>query len=236
MTPRVTRITFTGPELAGFGPPRCGSHLKLFFPEANSAWTPGDETRPRPPLRTYTPRRFDPVRARLDVEFVHHGEGVAGRWAAKAKPGDKLFVAGPGGGYELPPEATEVVLVADETALPAAGSIIDELPASIPVRVLCEVEDAAEQRQISTRRDFAITWLHRADRNSVPSAVIAAAVQELPATTSTIAWWIACEAGAMRRIRNHLYRSRGVDASFMHTRGYWKLGEVAYPDHDYGKD
>ena len=42
----------------------------------------------------------------------------------------------------------------------------------------------------------------------------------------------------MRRIRDHLERldERGIDLERIHTRGYWKLGETNYPDHDYGKD
>ena len=50
------------------------------------------------------------------------------------------------------------------------------------------------------------------------------------------AWWIACEAGAMRRIRKHLLGERRIDPALVHTRGYWKLGETNYPDHDYGAD
>ncbi|MEQ1616017.1 MAG: SIP domain-containing protein, partial [Hyphomicrobiaceae bacterium] len=62
------------------------------------------------------------------------------------------------------------------------------------------------------------------------------AVRELAARSPTTRWWIACEAGAMRRIRHHLLTERRVDPALIHTRGYWKLGATAYPDHDYGKD
>jgi NADPH-dependent ferric siderophore reductase len=36
--------------------------------------------------------------------------------------------------------------------------------------------------------------------------------------------------------RPHLLKERGMAPGHVHTRGYWKLGEVAYPDHDYGAD
>ncbi len=235
LTPRVTRVAFTGAALAGFGPPRPGAHMKVFFPEPGSTWTPGDETVPRPPLRTYTPRRFDPDRLLLDVEFVHHGDGIAATWAARAKVGEAMFVAGPGGGYDLPADATEVVLVADDTAMPAAGTILEALPASVQATVLCEIENAAEERQFSTRgAEVPITWLHRAARDTQPSTALEAAVRMLAPVMPGACWWIACEAGAMRRIRQHLLRECGVDAARLHTRGYWKLGETAYPDHDYG--
>jgi NADPH-dependent ferric siderophore reductase len=49
-------------------------------------------------------------------------------------------------------------------------------------------------------------------------------------------WWIACEAATMRRIRDFLLDEIGVDGEKLHNRGYWRLGESNYPDHDYGKD
>lgn len=40
----------------------------------------------------------------------------------------------------------------------------------------------------------------------------------------------------MRRIRRYLVEETGVDPAHLHTRGYWRQGEVNYPDHDYGND
>jgi NADPH-dependent ferric siderophore reductase len=31
-------------------------------------------------------------------------------------------------------------------------------------------------------------------------------------------------------------KERKVDPAKVHTRGYWRLGETNYPDHDYGND
>jgi len=55
-------------------------------------------------------------------------------------------------------------------------------------------------------------------------------------TNAASHWWIACEAAAMRRIRDYLMGEIGVAGERLHTRGYWRLGETNYPDHDYGKD
>jgi NADPH-dependent ferric siderophore reductase len=48
--------------------------------------------------------------------------------------------------------------------------------------------------------------------------------------------WVACEAAAMRRIRQHFLRDRGLPARSLVTRGYWRLGAANHPDHDYGDD
>ena len=241
MTPLLTRITFTGDALAGFGPPRPAAHIKLLFPADGSGWSPDDEAAPRPPRRTYTPRRFDAQARRLEVDFVHHGDGLAAGWAARAKPGQVLFVTGPGGGYDVPADASEIILVADDTALPAAATILEAAPDTCRAIVLAEVAGKSEQRPLSTRANIQPTWLFRESQSSesgasVPGSLLEHAVRNLAASSPTACWWIACEAAAMRRIRNYLLRERRLDPSRVHTRGYWKLGETAYPDHDYGKD
>jgi NADPH-dependent ferric siderophore reductase len=48
--------------------------------------------------------------------------------------------------------------------------------------------------------------------------------------------YVACEAGAMRRIRRHLLTERGMNRDHVVTRGYWKQGATDHPDGDYGQD
>jgi NADPH-dependent ferric siderophore reductase len=234
VTPRLTRVTFGGDRLAGFGPPRPGAHMKLLFVPEGARWSPDDDAAPRPPRRTYTPRRYDAAKNTLEVEFVHHGDGLAAGWARSARTGDALYINGPGGGYDIPADATEVVLVADDTALPAAGTILEALPAGCRATVLCEISAASEERPLSPHVAGPPLWLHRG--SAVAGTLLEAAVRDLTPSSPDACWWIACEAAAMRRIRRHLLTERGIDAGRIHTRGYWKLGETAYPDHDYGKD
>ena len=241
VSPRLTRITFVGDSLAEFGPPRPGAHMKLLFVADHALWSPDDEAAARPPRRTYTPRRFDPDGRELDIEFVHHGNGLAATWAAKATRGDQLYINGPGGGYNVAPDTTELVLIADDTALPAAGTIIEAMPKGCRAIVVAEVADKAEQRLLSQSVDVSPNWLFRKssrDGPSVPGALLVDAVEtwSLPTVSATAQWWVACEATAMRRIRQYLISERGIDPAHVHSRGYWKLGETAYPDHDFGKD
>jgi NADPH-dependent ferric siderophore reductase len=237
LTPRVVQVTFAGEELASFGPPRPGGHIKVFFPEPG--WQrppPGAESEaPRPPSRTYTPRRWDAATTELDVEFVLHGEGIASRWAEHAKPGWPLYVAGPGGGFELPAEAQHLVLLADDTAMPAAATILESLPASCRATVVCAVSDAGEERPFA-RTAHPTRWLHFGTRPDRAGTELERAVPGLADAYGSAYWWIACEAAAMRRMRRHLLAERRLDAARVHTRGYWKLGETNYPDHDYGRD
>jgi NADPH-dependent ferric siderophore reductase len=233
LTPKLIRMTVTGDDLEGFGPARPGGHIKLLFPTPGSGWNHKDPDAARPPSRTYTPRRYDPASKTLQVEFVLHGAGLASSWAERAKEGETLYVAGPGGGYDVPQDTRTMVLVADETSMPAAGMILEATPQGAAVTALCEVPDGAEERPLSPTVTCSPKWLHRGA--AAGGTLLEAEVKKLDAPADAH-WWIACEAGAMRRIRMHLVKDRKVDPTHIHTRGYWRLGETNYPDHDYGND
>jgi NADPH-dependent ferric siderophore reductase len=238
VTPLVLRIGLVGAGLAPFAQAKPAAHMKFFFHAG--AWPPseGVENAPRPPSRTYTPRFYDEARRRLEVEFVvHHGAGLASDWAQRVKVGDRALVsAGPGGGQVMPADVSNVVLIADDTSVPAAGMIVEALPAACKVTALCEIENAGEERALSPRVAVSPAWLHRAPTRARPGSLLEAAVAALPPQPQGARYWIACEAGAMRRIRDYLLKERGVDRAMMDTRGYWKFGDTNYPDHDYGKD
>lgn len=238
VTPRLTRVTFTGERLADFGPPKPGGHIKLLFVPDGVQWNPDDpnDETPRPPSRTYTPRFYDPAARELGVEFVHHGSGLASDWARTAKPGDPMFIGGPGGGYDVPIDAAKIVIIADDTAMPAAGMVLEALPTGCTAEVLCEITDGGEERELSPAVPSSPIWLHRAEQGARPGALLEGAVQDIAKANAASHWWIACEAATMRRIRDYLLDHIGVDGEKLHTRGYWRLGESNYPDHDYGKD
>ena len=63
LTPHMVRVSFTGDDLAAFGWNGPAAHIKLIFPEdGQTEPTPPQPDGPRPnTIRTYTPRRFDPV-------------------------------------------------------------------------------------------------------------------------------------------------------------------------------
>lgn len=231
VTPKLVRLTVAGDALEGFGPPKPGAHIKLFFPGPASDWNPKDPDAPRPPSRTYTPLHYDPAARSMQIDFVMHGPGLAAGWVQQAKVGDELYLAGPGGGYDMPADIRTIVVVADETAMPAASMVVEAVPAGCAVHALYEIPDAAEERSLSATHKVAPRWLHRGSAQA--STLLERAVAELDAPEEAY-WWIACEAGAMRRIRTHLLKERKVAPSHIHTRGYWRLGETNYPDHDYG--
>lgn len=234
LSPRMRRVTFSGDSLEGFGPPKPGSHIKLLFGEAAAGWQPGSG-QPRPTMRTYTPRRFDPVRRELVVDFVRHGQGVASDWVEQARVGSTLLIAGPGGGQVFPESLRHLVLLADESALPAVGTILDSLHTGCQVTLMAEVEAASDQINLGDGVSPEVRWLVRSDSQAAPGALLLQAAQAIGLPEGAMVW-VACEATAMRDIRQVLLQERGMDRAQLVTRGYWKLGASDHPDHDMGDD
>jgi NADPH-dependent ferric siderophore reductase len=227
LTPRMVRVTFGGESLADFGWNGPAAHIKLFFGTADAA---------RPITRTYTPRRYDRATRELDVDFVLHDEGPASAWAQQASPGQTLVIAGPGRSYSIDEQAEWFLLAADDTAIPAVGTLLEALPAHASVRVLLEVVDAAEEGALSVRPGVDVEWLHRGSDVRSAGRALEAAVRrvQLPAGSGRV--YVACESDAMRRIRRHLLQERLLSRDAIVTRGYWRLGETDHPDRDYGED
>ncbi|MEM7348390.1 MAG: siderophore-interacting protein [Chloroflexota bacterium] len=237
LSPRMVRVTFTGDNLAEFGWNGPAAHIKLIFPEKGQTEpAPQQEGGPRPTMRTYTPRRFDPAVPELDVEFVLHGHGPASTWAAQAKPGQRLMVAGPGPNYVIDPNADWHLLAADETALPAISTILDVLPAGKPVIALVEAISDQDERPLETAANLELRWLHRGDDVAQSGIPLEKAIQELEFPEGVGQIYVGCESNAMRRIRQHLLKERGYDKTRIVTRGYWKLGATDHPDRDFGDD
>jgi NADPH-dependent ferric siderophore reductase len=238
LSPAMRRITLTGAELQGFEVNDPASYMKLIFPEPGQA----EPVRPLPDgpratsMRTYTPLAVRPGALEVDVDFVLHGEGPASTWAAQAQPGQVLFLMGPGPGYQLDLQAAEHVLIGDDSALPAFETILARLPASARVRVLMEVADAAEERALFSPATLQAQWVVRgADKHAAGQALEQALRESAPLPAQSRIY-LACEAAAMRRIRQLLTGELGLARSQIVGRGYWKLGAVNHPDHDYGDD
>jgi NADPH-dependent ferric siderophore reductase len=244
LTPRLVSICVGGESMADFPSPQPTSHIKVLLPPDGErslvlpapgpdGATPDDA--PRPTTRTYTPRRLDPVTKTLEIQFVlHERPGPASAWAAQAKVGDRVAIAGPGGRFQLDPAITRWWIAGDESALPAVATLLDALAPTVEVEVHLEVDGPGYEIALPERPGASVTWHQR----RVPEAwgeelYDAATHADLPEDAHV---WVACEAAAMRRIRKYLLAERNVPAHSLVSRGYWRFGEVNHPDHDYGDD
>ena len=243
VSPRLVSVLVTGDGLDGFAGAAPTSHLKVFLPADGQhepvlpEFTPdgivyaGDG--PPPAVRTYTPRRYDPAAGTLEIQFLLHGAGPASHWAQRARPGDKLAVAGPGGRFSLEPAARHWWIAGDESALPAIGTLLDALPETVTADVHVEVAGADDVIKLPEPGETLVTWHHRQPGGYGQELAAAARAASVPDGARI---WLACESGAMRDIRRYFTREQGIPVSQLVTRGYWRLGEQNHPDHDYGED
>jgi NADPH-dependent ferric siderophore reductase len=244
ISPRLLSVLVTGDELGGFADAAPTSHLKIFLP-ADGQDEPNLPTQgpdgefiapdgPPPVVRTYTPRRYDPATQTLEIQFLLHGTGPAAQWAQRAKPGDKLAVGGPGGRFSLEPAADSWWLAADESAIPAVGTLLEALPETAAADVHIEVEDSGDEVEFNAPAKTTITWHHRRSPDAFGAELIdAARAASIPDAARV---WVACEAAAMRDIRRYFLAERHLSPASLVTRGYWRGGEQNHPDHDYGED
>ena len=229
ITPHLTRVVVSGDDLAGFGAGEFTDHyVKLQLPPPGAGYGAPfsiEDVKARlpreqwPRVRTYSVRAFDPDARRLTIDFVVHGDtGVAGPWAAAAKPGDRLQLLGPGGAYAPDPDAAWHLLVGDESVVPAISASLARIPAGVPVHALIEVGGAEDELPLETPGDLTLRWLHREPGRDVTLDALEAL--EFPA--GAVHAFVHGEASTVRAVRKHLLVDRGVAREALSVSGYWK--------------
>lgn len=226
LTPLMRRITLHGPELAGFISLGADDHVKLLFPRnaeeqaaLDTLQLGGSNEGPRPAMRDYTPRRYDPQSQELDIDFVLHGDGPAATWAAQAAPGQVLYIAGPRGSMVVPDIFDSYLLIGDETALPAIARRLEELPAGRTAKVLVEVANLNERQALASQAEVAITWVVRGEQDLLD------AIRQVEIPAGKLYAWVATEATLSRQARRVLLDERGLDDEFVKAAGYWRQEE-----------
>ncbi|MFI6638563.1 SIP domain-containing protein [Streptomyces sp. NPDC050504] len=252
VTPGMRRVTLGGPQLRAFRkdgldlPPLrtegFDDHVKFFFAEegaepvlprqnVSSLDWPADG---RPLAKDYTPVRFDPEAGEIDFDFVRHPGGVASSWAQRVEPGDVTWIAGPKMSHSLPVGTDWLLLVGDETALPAVARCLAELPAGTRVRAFVEVGEESHRQELPTAADAEVTWLVRAGAPAGTTDLLERAVRDMEWLPGTVFAWVAGEATALKGIRRHLSVDRGVPREHTDITGYWRrtgAAAVASPGH-----
>ncbi|MCW5720348.1 MAG: siderophore-interacting protein [Devosia sp.] len=231
ITPLMRRFRLEG-DMEGFVSPAHADHIKaFFFPEgveprlvpvgANGAeFAPGE----RPEMRDYTPRYWNVAEGWIELDFVLHGDGPASSWAATAGPGKTLVIGGPRGSVVVPAAYDWYLLVGDETALPAIGRRIEELPAGAKVIALVEVDNPAEEQSFATAAALELTYLHRNGAPAGTTTLLQDAVAARAFPQGDAYAYIAGESTMSKAVRAHLTETRGFNPEWVKAAGYWLLG------------
>lgn len=186
ISPAFVRVTLTSDAFSDLGIEGFDTRITLVFagpsgelpeiPDDSEDWyahwlAMPDET--RSPMRTYTIRDVleeDGARM-LVVDMVVHEDGLQGpacRWALAAQAGDRIQVIAPHRGTRAyagteftPGECRDLLLVADETALPALARILADVGPDFTGHAFVEVPSAADITSLEVPPGIGLTWLVR---------------------------------------------------------------------------
>ncbi|SBV06190.1 NADPH-dependent ferric siderophore reductase, contains FAD-binding and SIP domains [Streptomyces sp. Ncost-T6T-1] len=243
VTPGMRRVTLGGEQLRAFH--RDGldlpalrsegfdDHVKFFFADGDAPPVlPGQNVSSldwpadaRPIAKDYTPVRYDPEAGEIDFDFVRHEGGVASTWAQAVKPGEVTWIAGPKMSHGHPEGVDWLLVIGDETALPAIGRWLAEMPAGTRARVFIEVGEESHRQELPTEADATVTWLTRDGAPAGSTDLLERAVRSMEWLPGEVYVWAAGEAVSLKGIRRHLSAERGVPRERTHITGYWRRTE-----------
>jgi NADPH-dependent ferric siderophore reductase len=245
VTPHMVRITFAGDDITRLPQRGFDQWFRLFLPRADGDTDFGavpeqfgiggyikyltSKSGTRPPVRSYTLRSHRPALGEIDVDFVAHGDqGIAGPWAQRALPGEKIALIDQGRGFDLIDDAGHIVLGGDESALPAIAGILRDLPVDATGLALIEIPTPADEQELNAPAGFEVRWLPRAlhpepATRSIGSRALHALRAHTPDNPLTVQAYIAGEQSLAAEGRRHLVAA-GVPKARIVFTGYWKAG------------
>ncbi len=247
VTPGMRRIVFGGEQLRGyttgdgitvpeFRSDEFDDAVRFIFPAPGESEPAlpvqgdGELIHPqdrRPMVRAYTVRYWDADACRLVVDFVRHGTGIASTWSARCEVGDRAHIVGPHVTDAHPENIDHMLIVGDETALPAIGRWIEDHPTGQAATVIIEVADSADKQDLAAGPDVDVRWLVRGDAPGGTTNLMFDAVTGLDWPSGTVYAWVAGETLSLKAIRRHLVEDRQVPKNHLEVAGYWRRETVA---------
>jgi NADPH-dependent ferric siderophore reductase len=232
VTPHMRRVIFSCADVAPFVDG--DMHVRLLVPpkgkppvwpgfreDGRIAWPEGENELV---VRVYTIRAVDAERGELWIDFLQHPSPDVSTpgadFARDAQPGDVAALLGPGAGSL--PAARSLLLIGDESALPAIARIAAEVPAETRMRAIIEVQDKTEEQPLPTDGMLDVRWLHRsAYAEGAAGFLLAEAKRVIETVDGDTFVWAACERADIRAIRTHL-KARQHDRKRMYVAWYWE--------------
>lgn len=218
LAPKMVRVVLRGDDLLGFTSLGFDDHVKLFFP------TDAGGRLAEPAMRDFTPRRYDADTGELWLDFYLHEAGPAAYWASQVAVGQELAVGGPRGSSVIALDGIDVhILVGDETALPAIGRRLEELPPQAHALVLLDTEEATYGYPLASAAQLEVVRAPAGDRASRADRIIEA-LRNLRYPAGSRFTWVAAESHVARAVRRYLMSEPGIDKRWIKAAGYWRHG------------
>lgn len=232
LSPSMRRITLTGDDLTGFISASFDDHVKLIVPDVQGekpnvpvvgeAGLVFEEGRPKPAMRDYTPRHYNPATNELDIDFVLHHDGPATDWASRAEPGHFVGIAGPRGSFVVPTEFDWHVLIGDETALPAIGRRLEELPKKAQAIVIIKTDTDDARLELTSQCALDVQWVSEGAHTAPGVSALETAVRSLKLPDGEGYVWAAGEYSDIKAIRQYLAEERDITKDRIRAASYWR--------------
>jgi NADPH-dependent ferric siderophore reductase len=213
--PRMRRIELASPALDQFEF-QAGQDVMLVLGQA------GD----RALSRRYSIRRHDPRRRTLELNIVAHGvDGLGARWAANARPGDRVNGVGPRGKIYLNPDAEWHVFLGDETAAPATLNMIEALPPDKQAVAWLEVIGPEDELAHTASGRHAVHWLHRGAGPASTSTLLGEAFAAFDVPSGLGQVYINGEVQLVSALKRAA-QERGLAPEQVAIKAYWGRGKA----------
>lgn len=233
--PHLQRLRFTGERLERFA--TGGLHVRLLMPRKGRTpvwprigedgllvWPQGEDALT---VRVYTIRAIDVEAGWIEIDFVLHPgvETPAARFAEQAKRGDVIGMIGPGGGDV--PDATNLLLLGDDTALPAIVRILSGLRPGTKVDVVIEVDGPQDVQPLAVA-EGSVRWLFRNGRTPGTAGLLSSHLRHLDPKMlpDDIFVWAGCEFSDFREIRQILRKTWSLPKDRQLVVAYWRRGSA----------
>jgi NADPH-dependent ferric siderophore reductase len=252
LSPHWMRVTLGGAEIERFRPMGYDQWFRIFLPLGGDE---GLERLPakanklfgylkylripdgvRPVMRNYTVRAFRPATANtgaeIDVDFVLHGSvadgtaGPASRWAETCTPGESVVIIDEGLAFNPERGVDRVVLVADETGLPAVAGICATLPAGASGLAIVEVPSADDALAFPHPAGVAVRWIVR-EHGVKPGTPALQALKDAALPDAPFHAYLVGEQALPADGRRHLVGERGLAKDLVSFCGYWRTGAAS---------
>lgn len=238
VSPHIRRVTLGGDEVSAMTPQGFDQWFRFFMrregqealrvPKSPSTWFPqylAMREQHRPWIRNYTVRDFRLDAGELDIDFVcHEDPGPGAAWAMAAGRGERAVLLDEGLLYNDDGLAGEILMVGDESVLPAVAGVCGSLEDDARGTVVLEVGHRDDIQEFRRPAGVDIRWVERGSLREGQ-----AALEELRGMRMPEQFGYAYAAGEQQLAtgaRRHLVRDRGIDKRRITFTGYWKLGKA----------
>lgn len=227
LTRSMQRVRFAVPDLETLQHDEL--HVRLLLPpndrapvwpwmttSGGMAWPQGKDALM---ARVYTLRSVDLAAGEVEIDFVLHpcDELSAANWSRLCQPGDVAGMLGPAG--RIPPVQGRLLMLGDETALPAIARTCEALPEGADCEVLVEVDGPEDEMDLG----WPVTWLHRNGAAAGSTSLLADAVKARQ-PSDELYLWAAAEFGAFKEIRRHARSVWKLPREQHSVVAYWRAG------------